>query len=364
MKTYAHVIRVAWMIIIVSTILLSACAGSIKPVITPTESFSKELTLYNWADYMPQSVIDKFTQEYGVKINYVVYDSQEEAAANIRAGKEYDVVVLPTELIPGLIQDGSLAKIDYRNVQNFKNISPNFRGLSFDPENQYSIPFHWGTTGLLYRTDLVKKPITHWSDLWEPEFAGKVAIWPVERDVIPFTLKALGYPANSEDPAQLQVVLEKLLELRKNSFLLSMDLSSIIPTLAEGKAVIGYGWAYDALSIEDQPIAYIIPEEGSSLWSEHFTIPANSKNKRTAELFLDFVLRPEISAEIVNESYYPMANDAATPFINPEILGNKLIYPPIEVIQNSEIILPLSEAGQKLYDEIWKQFMEAGNPPE
>jgi len=352
------------MIFIIAVILLSACGAKATPVVTPTESFSKELTLYNWVDYMPQSVMDAFTQEYGITIKYISYETQEEAADNIRAGKEYDLVVLPPELIENLIKDGKLAKIDYRNIINFKNVSPNFRDLAFDPGNLYSIPFHWGTTGLLYRTDLVQKPISRWSDLWDPEFAGKVGIWPIPRSVIPITLKSLGYPANSEDPTQLQEALKKMLELRKNSFLISNDNSSIVPALSNGKAVLGYGWAYDALSIEDLPIKYVIPEEGSILWSDHFVIPANSKNKRTAELFLDFLLRPEISGKIINESYYPMANDAAIPFIAPEIYGNPVIYPSPELIQKSEITLSLSPQGLKLYDEIWQQFMDAGDPPQ
>jgi len=204
----------------------------------------------------------------------------------------------------------------------------------------------------------VHKEITSWSDLWDPEFEGKVGIWPIPRAMIPITLKALGYSANSEEPAHLHQALEKMLELRKTSFLLSNMSSSIVPVLTEGKAVIGYGWAYDALTIEDLPITYMIPKEGSILWSDHFVIPANSPHKRTAELFLDFLLQPDISGKIINESYYPMANDAAVPFIEPEIINNPIIYPSTEVLESSEIILSLSPEGIKLYDEIWQQFMD------
>ena len=348
------------MFIIVAS-MLSACSGQAElPTVTPTVSLSEELTLYNWVEYMPHSVMDKFKQEYGITINYVAYESQEEAADNIRAGKEYDIVVLPPELIPGLIEGGNLSKIDFRNVLNFKNVSPNFRDLAFDSGNQYSIPFHWGTTGLLYRTDLVKKPITSWADLWDPEFEGKVAIWPIAREVIPITLKTLGYPANSEHPAQLKEAGERMAELRKNSFIISNENASIVPVLASGEAVIGYGWAYDALTTEGAPIEYVIPKEGSILWSDHFVIPSSSKHKRTAELFLDFLLRPEIGGMIVNESYYPLANDAAIGFVDSEILNNPIIYPPNEVIQRSEITLSLTPEGLKLYDEIWRNFLNYG----
>ena len=342
-----------------AVVLISACSTRSTPENVAAPISGGELTLYNWVEYLPQSVMDAFTEEYGIRINYVAYESQEEAVQNIRAGEKYDLVVLPPELIPGLYNEGFLAPIDYSHVLNFKNVSPNFRDLTFDPGNKYSVPFHWGTTGLIYRKDLVHKEITSWSDLWDPEFEGAVGIWPIPRAVIPITLKALGYPANSEEPDHLQQALEKMLELRKTSFLISNMNSSIVPVLEEGTAIIGYGWAYDALVIEDLPITYTIPVEGSILWSDHFVIPATSTNKRTAELFLDFLLRPDISGIIINESYYPMANDAAVPFIAPEIINNPIIYPPTEVIENSEIILSLSPDGIKLYEDIWQQFMDA-----
>jgi spermidine/putrescine transport system substrate-binding protein len=358
MKIHILANRIFSTVLCFALLLVTACSAFTTES-TATSSLATELTLYNWIDYLPQSVMDAFTQEYDITINYVYYESQEEAVQNIRAGKKYDLVVLPPELIPGLYNDGYLAPIDYSNVLNFRNVSPNFRDLAFDPGNKYSVPFHWGTTGLLYRNDLVHKEITSWSDLWDPAFDSKVGIWPIQRAVIPITLKSLGYPANSEDPAHLQRALEKMLELRKNSFLVSNVNSSIVPILAEGKAVIGYGWAYDALLIEDLPITYTIPEEGSILWSDHFVIPASSASKRTAELFMDFLLRPEISAQIINESYYPMANDAAIPFISPEIINNPIIFPPSEVVENSEITLSLSPEGLELYEDIWQQFMGA-----
>jgi spermidine/putrescine transport system substrate-binding protein len=358
MKIHIVANRLFSVVLCFAMIMVTACSASGAESST-TPAPTTELTLYNWIDYLPQSVMDAFTEEYGITINYVYYESQEEAVQNIRAGKKYDLVVLPPELIPGLYNEGYLAPIDYSNVLNFKNVSPNFRDLAFDPGNKYSVPFHWGTTGLLYRKDLVHKEITSWSDLWDPQFEGKVGIWPIPRAVIPITLKSLGYPANSEEPAHLQMALEKMIELRNKSFLVSNMNSSIVPILAEGEAVIGYGWAYDALTIEDAPITYSIPAEGSILWSDHFVIPAISTNKKTAELFLDFLLRPEISGQIINESYYPMANDAAAPFISPEIINNPIIFPPSEVIESSEIILSLSPAGIKLYEDIWQQFMDA-----
>lgn len=342
---------------------LSGCASTTHttPTVIPPV-LADEISLYNWVEYMPQSVLDAFTAEYGVRVRYVTYDTQEEAAENIRAGLEYDVAVLPPEFIPQLISEGRLAEIDYRNVPNFRNISANFRDLSYDPGNRYSIIFHWGTTGLLVRTDLVDRPITQWADLWDPAFAGRVGLWPIARSLIPISLKSLGYGANSTNPDELEAALDNLIQLKPHVVWWSNDNGTIVPALVSGEVMIAYGWAYDAQVAREEsvPISYVLPEEGTFLWSDNFVIPASSNNKYTAELFLDFVLRPDISAAIVNESYYPMANEAAEPLIDPDILNDPVIYPSTEQLKRAEIIVPLGVDGENLFMSIWKRFMEAG----
>jgi spermidine/putrescine transport system substrate-binding protein len=353
--------RITITVILVSFAVLAGCTMSTPPG-PPSIQLAPELTYYAWVEYMPQSVLEAFTAKYGVSINYETYESEEEAYENIRSGKVYDIVVLPPELIPDLIAAGQLAEIDYRNVPNFKYISANFRDLMFDPGNRYSIPFHWGTTGLLVRNDLVQEPVTHWADLWDERFADKVALWPIPHAVVPIALKSLGYPANSEDPQQLEEALEQLLKLKQNSFFVSNNNETIVPVLASGEAVIAYGWAYDAVVArqENLPISYILPGEGSLLWGDNFVIPSSSPNKFTAELFLNFILEPEISGQIVNESYYAMAHDGAGDYIEPEILRDPAIYPPNEMLKTAEVIMPLSPQGHRLYADIWERLMEAG----
>ncbi len=348
---------------LISGVLLALTGCGAANLSTPTApSLAQSITFYNWIEYMPQSVLDAFTAEYGVNVNYVFYESQDEAAQNVRAGLEYDVVVLPPEVIPQLIRMGRLAEIDYRNVPNFRNISANFRDLAYDPGNRYSIIFHWGTTGLLVRTDLVEEPVSHWAALWDSRFTGKVAVWPISRALIPIALKSLGYDANSTDAGELEAALQRLLDLKPTAIWWSNENASIVPALVSGEAVIAYGWAYDALVAREasMPISYILPEEGTFLWSDNFVIPASSQHKYTAELFLNFLLRPEISAQIVNESYYPMANEAAEPLIDPDILNDPVIYPPNRQLQNAEIIVPLGEDGENLFATIWNRLMEAG----
>jgi spermidine/putrescine transport system substrate-binding protein len=279
----------------------------------------------------------------------------------LRAGNTYDVVLLDYDNIPPLAADNFLATIDYHNIPNFKNISPNFRDLAFDPGNEHSVPFGYGTTGLVVRSDLVKTPITRWADLWDSRYAGKVAVRALAPEFIGVALKSLGYPLNSEDPQQLEATLQHMLDLKP--IIVDDETDKAIPTLLSGEAVIMVGWGNDALTAieENKAITYILPEEGTLLWGDALVIPANSPNKYTAELFLNFLLRPEISAQIVNEIQYANANEAAYPLINPEIFNDPIIFPSAETIQKADWYMPLSPVGEKLYADIWRRFL-AGKP--
>ncbi len=344
--------------------LLGACSAPTPPPTPTPPPLAEKLVLYNWAGYMPQVVLDAFTAEYGVKVDYQVYETQEEAVENMKAGQVYDVVVMGNEFIPTLVAEGLLAEIDRSQIPNFKNISPSFRNLAYDPGNQHTVPFLWGTTGLVVRSDLVEQPVTRWADLWDDRYAGRVAIWPIQGQMIGIALKSLGYSVNSVEPTELEAALARLVELKPHVILWDNATASIIPALTSGQAVIGVGWAFDAVTgrEENEAIVYVLPKEGSILWGDNLVVSANSPHKYTAQLFLDFILRPSISAQIVNELYYASANQAAQPFIDPEILKDPLIFPPAEALQKAEIGQPLTPTGQKLWDDIWARFMAETQP--
>ena len=337
--------------------LLSACANP-NPVPLPTPSLAKELSLYNWEEYMPQSVLDAFAAEYGVHVTYVTFESTEEAEANIRAGKvTFDVAVLDLDMVPRMAADGYLAEIDLSHVPNFKNISPNFRNLAFDPENRHSIPYNWGTTGLLVRSDLVEPP-TRWADLWEPRYAGKIAVRAQPTELISVALKGLGDPLNSENPTELAKAGERLSELKPKVQVVGVPAEEAVAPLLSGQASILLGWSGDAVyaASQNDAIRYVLPEEGTMLWGDVFVISAKSPKESTAELFLNFLLRPEISAQIINTYSYPSANEAALKFVKPEIANNPVIYPSRDAIARAAWYQPLSPEAQKLYDAIWEKY--------
>lgn len=338
-------------------------ASKVAATLPSGNRYAEEITVYNWEGDIPQSVLDAFTLETKIKINYQVFNSQEEAIANIRAGNVYDVAVIDSRFMSMLTQEGLLKPLNYENLLNFKYISPNFRGLAYDPDNRFSIPYSWGTTGLLVNTGIEHTPVHRWADLWDNRYAGKVAVsvsYP--REAIGMTLKSLGYSANSDNPTEVEAALTKLLQLHLNpSFLYSYYPDFGLAAMMSGKILIAVGFSGDLLESQKNGLSveYILPEEGLLLWGDTFVVPKSSRNQTTAELFIDFLLRPEISAEIVNQKYYASANEGARPFVHPEILANSAIYPTDSMLMRAEIIEALSPEGQQLLDATWQKFLAA-----
>ncbi len=343
-------------------------ASALSATSPPENRYAGEITIYNWEDDIPQSVLDAFTRETKVKINYEVFNSTEEAVANIRNGKIYDVAMIDGRFISLLTKENLLKRLNYENLLNFKNISPNFRDLAYDPDNRYSVPYSWGTTGLLINTGLEPVEVRSWADLWDERYAGRVAIsasYP--REAFSMTLKSLGYSANSENPTEVDAALTKLLQLPCDpSFFYGYYPEFGIKTMQSGKILIAIGFSGDLLESRKNGLSveYVLPAEGLLLWGDTFVVPTSSRNQTTAELFINFLLRPEISAAIVNQKYYASANEAARPFVLPQILTNTAIYPTDAMLMKAEMIEGLSPEGQRLFDASWRKLLEKYPKPQ
>ena len=320
---------------------------------------TQELVIYTWDGYMPQPLLDAFAAEYEVRVRILAYNSQEEAMANIRSGAvEYDIAIIENIFIPQLVADDLLAEIDLRNIPNFKNIYQQFRDMAYDPGNQHSIPYNWGTSGLLVRSDLVTEPITGWADLWNPQYAGKIGVRNQPVEMISIALYTLGYPIGASDPEQLEAALAHLIELKDNVVAVDPDAEAALQALNDGTVWILQGWNGDMVGIDAQrsPIQYVLPAEGTLVWWDNFVIAANTPNKATAELFLDFVLRPENSAQIVEVLHFPSANEAARQFLSDDILNNPVIYPPSEYIAEEDLYVSLTPEIQERYIDICRRY--------
>ncbi|MBI5013866.1 MAG: spermidine/putrescine ABC transporter substrate-binding protein [Deltaproteobacteria bacterium] len=336
-----------------------ACQRSAPPAAAPKPP-PPELVVYDWAEGGFKSVADDFAREYGVKLHHELFRSQEEAVAGLRAGKVCDVAIIESQFVRPLAEARLLAEIDYRSVPNFKNVFANFRDLSADPGNRYSVPCSFGTTGLLLRRDLAKLPVTRWADLWSPRLAGKVAVRSQMRELIGLTLLALGHSPNSEDPKHLQAVLGKLLQLKKTAVIADEEPEKAVPLITSGKVMVMEGFPEDyRLARQDShSLEYVFPAEGVLLWSDNFVIPAAARNRPMAEAFINFMLRPEISARDANGESYAVANEAAHPLLKPEIRDDPSSYPPSDVLRRAHSFIALTPQGEKLYREVWSRFLD------
>ena len=342
-------------------LLLGACREEPPPA--PKAPTTGPLILYNWEGDLPPSVLEAFTRATGIPVRYESFSSQEEALAELRRGRRADVMVVENPFIPALIAEGRLCELSRQNIPNLRNISANFRDLAVDPGNRYTAPYHYGTTGILVRTDLVERPITHWADLWRPELRGKIALRQQPRELISLALLALDYDLNSEQPTEVQAAVDKLIELKPAVLWVEVDSSKAAPTLLDGQAQVLVGWPLDYLTTHgiNGAVAYVLPAEGLPLWSDNYVIPATCSNRSDAERLIDFFLRPEISAQIVRERNYPTANEAALPLIPPELRNDPVIFPSAEALRRAHFYLPLTAAGQQRYQQAWTRFVQA--PP-
>ena len=349
--------KLLWVLLLV--FLLAACNSQTQE--PEPEQFAEEITLFNWADDLPTELFDQFAEEYGVTVNLVTYESSDEADDRLRAGEVFDVMVIENQFIPGLAGAGLLAEIDFTNILNFRNISANFRDLAYDPSNTHSVPYSWGTTGLVVRTDMVSD-VDQWSDLWDPALMDQVVYFATEqRALMAVALKSLGYSINTTNPDEVEEAVDKLIELGQIAQMEDPDAYSTAPTLVAGDAAIAIGYAYDIIEAQAEidTVEYILPEEGTMLWGDNYVLPAASTKKLTAELFLDFLLRPEVTAQIVEYNHYPTPNEGAMSLIDPEVLANPLIFPPNEALAHAELFLPLDDATQAMWDTEWQRYLDA-----
>lgn len=340
-------------------LLLGACRD--QPPQAPTAPAAETLILYNWDGDLPPSVLEAFTRATGIAVRYESFTSQEEGVAELRRGRIADVMVVENPFIPALIAERRLCELNRQVIPNLRNISANFRDLAIDPGNRYTAPYHYGTTGILVRTDLVDRPITHWADLWRPELRGKIALRLQPRELISLALLSLGFDLNSEQPDEVQAAVDKLIELKPSVLWVEVDSTEAAPPLLDGRVQVLVGWPLDYQTTHgaNAAVAYVLPEDGLPLWSDNYVIPATCRNRAAAERLIDFLLRPEISAQIVRERNYPTANEAALALIAPELRNDPVIFPPAEALRRAHFYRPQTAAGLQLYQQSWTRFLQA-----
>ena len=335
---------------------LVACGGGAQ------QAGSTEVNLYAWSEYIPQAMLDAFTEETGIKVNYDAYSSNEELLAKLQAGASgYDVIIPSDYTVAIMINQGLLEELDMAQIPNFSNIGDEFKNLEFDPGNKYSVPYQWGTVGLVVDTEKVDRPVTKWADLWDPAFKDRVVLLDDEREVLGMVLTTLGYDKNSTDPAQLEEAKAKLIELMPNVRLFDSD--SPKTALLAGEVWLGQTWNGEAAIAhsENPAIDYICPEEGCGIWYDNLAIPKGAPHTDAAHAFINYVLEPKSSIMITEEFPYSNPNEAALELLKtegPDLYAAYMDFdatnPPLEAIQNAHLIEDVGEATA-LWDRVWTE---------
>ncbi|MDO5767888.1 MAG: extracellular solute-binding protein [Psychrobacter sp.] len=342
---------------------LSACNKSPKTDNEPqaAQSTGETLELYNWSEYMPQEILDGFEAETGIKVNYTTYDSNEAMYAKLKLlnnSGQYDLVVPATYYIGKMSKEGLLQEIDKTKLSNFKNLDTTFINTKVDPDNKYSIPYLWGSTGLAINSETVDPAsVNSWSDLWRPEFKGQVMMMNDMREVFAMALTTLGYSGNTTNPEEIKAAYDKLTTLMPNVKTFNSD-AARMPYL-EGETNVGMIWNGEAVMANDEgltSLVYKYPTEGAVLWMDNFAIPKNAAHLDAAYKFIDYVLRPENAQLISQEIGYATPNKAAREQMPDEIKNNPAIYPDAATIAKAEFQEDVGDTALRVYQQYWDKL--------
>ena len=354
--------------------LLSGCGASGNTGASGTDSAASgsadggELYVYNWGEYIDEDVISQFEEETGITVVYDLFETNEEMYPVIEAGAvNYDVVCPSDYMIQKMRENDLLAELNFDNIPNIDQIDPAYMEMSqaFDPENKYSVPYCWGTVGILYNTRLLDElgvpAPTKWADLWDERLSGEILMQDSVRDAFMVALKKDGYSMNSESKDELEQAKQELID--QKPLVQAYVIDQVRDKMIGGEAAVGVIYSGEMLYIQDEVanlgldynLEYVIPEEGTNLWLDSWVIPKNAKNKENAEKWIDFMCRPEIAKANFEYITYPTPNKGAFELLDEDMQNNKAVFPDIDSLKDSEVYQYLGDDTDAIYNELWKE---------
>ena len=319
-----------------------------------------ELNIFIWTEYVPDSVIEKFEKETGIKVNVSTYSSNEDMLAKVKSESEgtYDIVQPSDYMVEQMASQGMLEELKTDELKNLSNIGESYLNPSYDPGNKYSVPYQGGVAGIAVNTSKVKKDITSYDDLFDSSLKNSIVALDDYRAVIGMTARSMGYSMNETDPAVLSKIQDKLLTLKNNVKLYDSD--SPKSALISGDCTVGYVWSAEiALAMEENPdIKVVYPTEGAYLFMDNWAIPKGAKNYDNAMKFIDFMLDAENAQMVLEEFPYLSPNTKAVEAMGEDYSKNEAKNPPAEVIKKGEYVKNLDADTLKIYDEMWTKLKQ------
>lgn len=335
-------------------ILIILLLISLIPLIGCNSSKKETLNIYNWGDYIDPEVLKDFEKEFDAKIIYNTFATNEDMYIAIKkGGTSYDVVFPSDYMIERMRKEGLLEKLDKDIIENFKYVDENLLDYDFDPNNEYSMPYYWGTVGIAYNKKYIdEKDVTSWSILWDEKYKDEIFMLDSQRDSFAVALKKLGYSMNSIDINELNEAKDELIKQKEILYAYVGDEVKDLMIAEEG--ILALAWSGDAIAMvnENENIGYAIPEEGTNLWFDSICIPKNSKNKKLANQFINFLNRPTVAARNTNYVEYVTGNLEAKNYLDEDIINSKIAYPDEEVILEAEVFKDPKDM-LRIYNDLW-----------
>ena len=323
----------------------------------------------SWGEYIDENLITRFEEETGIRVNYQTAESNEALYSLIKmGGADFDVIVPSDYMIARLIEEDMLAELDYDNIPNFDLIDDTYKHLSYDPENKYTVPYTWGALGIIYNTAMVSEPITSWSAMFDPQYAGQVLMINNSRDAIGAALLSLGYSLNTTDESQLEEAFSLIKQAKDNGVYQAFVMDEVFGKMEGGNAAIAMYYAGDYLTMleNNEDLAFVIPEEGSNWFVDAMCVLKSSQHKDEAEEWINFIASTDANlanmdyiwyaspnAEALEEypAYYQEVNDEE---LDPELY--EIMAPSEETLARCELYKNLPKATLRLYDSLWTRL--------
>ena len=313
-----------------------------------------EVNVYNWGEYIDETLLDEFTQQTGIKVNYTTYSDNEPLYSMLSSGTaDYDVIIPSDYMISRLISEGMLEKLDFDNIPNYSYIDDAYKGLEYDPDNEYSVAYTWGTVGIIYNTTMLDYVPDSWSVLWDENLSGQILMFDNSRDALGIALKYLGYSQNTTDEAQIKEAVDLLIEQRP--LVQSYVMDQIFDKLEGGEAAVGPYYAGDAITMiaENPDLAFVTPKEGTNLFVDAMCVPKGAANKANAEAFINFMCDPENMAKNIEFIGYSSPSSAARELLSDDLKDSEIAYPDTSLLANDDTFINLPQATLDLYDSEW-----------
>lgn len=317
------------------------------------------INVFNWGEYIDESLIKDFEKETGIKVNYSTYDTNEIMYQKVKTNPgTYDIVIPSDYMVEKMIQEDLLEKIDFNNIPNYQYIDEKFKNLSYDPTNEYSVPYTWGTVGIVYDTTVVDEPVTSWDILWDSKYKDNVYMYNSLRDSLAITLVKNGYSLNSTNPDEINIAKKDLLkQLTLTAPIYVID--EVRDNMISGEKALAVAYSGDASYIISQnpDMAYVIPDEGSNKWFDALAIPKGAKNKAGAEAFINFLCDPENAKTNIEYIEYSTPNSGAFELLDEEVKNNAAYYPSDEILNRCETFTNLDTETLKLYEAAFTEVL-------